>query len=74
MGTLPPLDEVFIALGTTINQAGSQAAFRAVDHGAVLAFAVSAPLDIFHPVLEGFGFMFSASALTPMLARSLSSK
>lgn len=24
-------------------------------------FAVSAPLDIFHPVLEGFGFMFSAS-------------
>ncbi|KQY91369.1 TonB-dependent receptor [Brevundimonas sp. Root1423] len=25
-------------------------------------FAVSAPLDIFHPVLEGFGFMFSASA------------
>ncbi|WP_332658309.1 TonB-dependent receptor [Brevundimonas sp.] len=27
-----------------------------------LEFAVSAPLDIFHPVLEGFGFMFSASA------------
>ncbi|MDI1325541.1 MAG: TonB-dependent receptor [Brevundimonas sp.] len=25
-------------------------------------FAVSAPLDIFHPVLEGFGFMFSTSA------------
>ena len=25
-------------------------------------FAISAPLDIFHPSLEGFGFMFSASA------------
>jgi len=36
---LPPLDEVFIALGTTIKQAGSQEAFRAVDYELVLAFA-----------------------------------
>lgn len=36
---LPPVDEVYIALGTTIKVAGSQAAFRAVDHDAVLALA-----------------------------------
>lgn len=39
---LPPVDEVFIALGTTIRQAGSQAAFRAVDFDAVLAVARAA--------------------------------
>jgi len=33
------LDDVFIALGTTIKVAGSQAAFRAVDFDAVLAVA-----------------------------------
>jgi uncharacterized protein YbjT (DUF2867 family) len=33
---LPPLDDVFIALGTTIKVAGSQAAFRAVDFDAVV--------------------------------------
>jgi uncharacterized protein YbjT (DUF2867 family) len=33
---------VFCALGTTIGKAGSQAAFRAVDHDAVLAFAEAA--------------------------------
>jgi uncharacterized protein YbjT (DUF2867 family) len=39
---LPPLDAAFIALGTTIQVAGSQAAFRAVDHDAVLAVARAA--------------------------------
>lgn len=32
-------DAAFCALGTTIKQAGSQDAFRAVDHGMVLSFA-----------------------------------
>lgn len=32
----------FCALGTTIKKAGSQEAFRAVDHGAVMAFANAA--------------------------------
>ena len=40
--TLPAVDEVYIALGTTIKVAGSQAAFRAIDHDAVLAVARSA--------------------------------
>jgi uncharacterized protein YbjT (DUF2867 family) len=40
--TLPPLDWAFCALGTTIKVAGSQAAFRAVDVDAVLAFAAAA--------------------------------
>jgi uncharacterized protein YbjT (DUF2867 family) len=39
---LPPLDEAFIALGTTIKVAGSQGAFRAVDFDAVLAVAKAA--------------------------------
>lgn len=39
---LPPLDTAFIALGTTIKVAGSQEAFRAVDHDAVLAVARAA--------------------------------
>lgn len=42
---LPPLPPALVAasaLGTTIRVAGSQAAFRAVDHGAVLAFARAA--------------------------------
>jgi hypothetical protein len=34
---LPPADEVYLALGTTIKVAGSQAAFRAVDYDANLA-------------------------------------
>jgi uncharacterized protein YbjT (DUF2867 family) len=33
---LPPADEVFIALGTTIKQAGSREAFRRVDFDAVV--------------------------------------
>lgn len=41
---LPPLDEVYLALGTTIKVAGSQAAFRAVDFDANLA-AARAALD-----------------------------
>lgn len=40
--TLQALDEAYIALGTTIAQAGSQAAFYAVDHDAVLRAAQAA--------------------------------
>lgn len=36
---LPPADEVYLALGTTIKVAGSQSAFRAVDLDANLAVA-----------------------------------
>lgn len=39
---LPRADEVYLALGTTIKVAGSQAAFRAVDHDANLAVATAA--------------------------------
>lgn len=39
---LPPVDEAYLALGTTIRQAGSQAAFRAVDFEANLAVAKAA--------------------------------
>lgn len=39
---LPKARAAYCALGTTIAQAGSQAAFRAVDHDAVLAFARAA--------------------------------
>lgn len=35
-------DDAFCCLGTTLKRAGSRAAFRAVDHGAVLAFAWAA--------------------------------
>jgi len=40
--SLPRVDEAFIALGTTIKVAGSQEAFRAVDHDAVIAVAKAA--------------------------------
>lgn len=40
--TLPTLDEVYLALGTTIRQAGSQQGFRAVDFKANLATAEAA--------------------------------
>ena len=39
---LSGVDEAFIALGTTIKVAGSQEAFRAVDHDAVIAVAQAA--------------------------------
>jgi uncharacterized protein YbjT (DUF2867 family) len=39
---LPPLDEVYLVLGTTIKAAGSQAAFRAVDFDANLTVARAA--------------------------------
>src|SRR3954465_11547096 len=39
---LPHLDEVYLALGTTIKVAGSQEAFRAVDYEANLAVARAA--------------------------------
>ncbi len=40
--TLPAVDEVYLALGTTIRQAGSQRAFRAIDLEANLATAQAA--------------------------------
>lgn len=40
--TLPQVDEVYLALGTTIKDAGSQAAFRAVDFDANLGVARAA--------------------------------
>jgi uncharacterized protein YbjT (DUF2867 family) len=40
--TLPRLDEVYLALGTTIKDAGSQPAFRAVDFDANLSVARAA--------------------------------
>lgn len=42
IGALPPLSDAFSCLGTTIRKAGSQAAFRSVDHDAVLAVAAAA--------------------------------
>ena len=39
---LPPVDDVYIALGTTIKMAGSRQAFRAVDFDAVIAVATAA--------------------------------
>src|SRR5215204_7109444 len=39
---LPPIDEIYLALGTTIKAAGSQAAFRAVDLDANLSVARAA--------------------------------
>ncbi len=39
---LPPADELYLALGTTIRDAGSPAAFRALDYGANLAVAQAA--------------------------------
>lgn len=42
LGALPAADAALCALGTTIKVAGSQAAFRAVDFDAVLAFARAA--------------------------------
>ena len=41
---LPPAVEAYCCLGTTLKQAGSEAAFRAVDFDAVLAFATAASL------------------------------
>lgn len=39
IGEIPATDDVFSCLGTTIKKAGSQDAFRAVDHDAVVALA-----------------------------------
>ena len=41
-GYAPPADDVYIALGTTIKVAGSEAAFRAVDFDLVIAVARAA--------------------------------
>jgi len=40
--SLPKIDECFIALGTTIKVAGSQAAFRSIDLDAVVGLALAA--------------------------------
>lgn len=42
LGELPACTDVFSCLGTTIRAAGSQDAFRAVDHDAVVALAEAA--------------------------------
>ena len=42
---LPPIDEAYLALGTTIAVAGSREAFRAVDFTANLAVARAAVKD-----------------------------
>ena len=42
MPSLPPVDDVYITLGTTISIARSQQAFRAVDYDAVMAIARAA--------------------------------
>lgn len=42
IGELPAADDVFSCLGTTIKVAGSQKAFREVDHDAVVALAEAA--------------------------------
>ncbi len=42
LGPLPEVNDVYIALGTTIKVAGSQQAFRALDFDAVLAVATAA--------------------------------
>ncbi len=42
IGKLPEVDEVYVALGTTIKVAGSRQSFRAVDFDAVLAVAEAA--------------------------------
>jgi uncharacterized protein YbjT (DUF2867 family) len=42
IGEVPSADDVFSCLGTTIKVAGSQDAFRAVDHDAVVALAEAA--------------------------------
>lgn len=42
VGDLPPVDDAFCALGTTIKKAGSERAFRVVDHDAVVALARAA--------------------------------
>lgn len=39
---LPKVDDVFIALGTTLKVVGSQAAFRSVDYNAIVAVALAA--------------------------------
>ena len=42
VGDLPAVDDAFCALGTTIRKAGSQEAFRVVDHDSVVALASAA--------------------------------
>lgn len=42
VGALPEVEDVFSCLGTTIKKAGSQEAFRAVDHDAVVNLALRA--------------------------------
>jgi uncharacterized protein YbjT (DUF2867 family) len=64
---LPPADVAVCALGTTRAKAGSDAAFRAVDHDAVLAFARAAqPAGVTHFILvSSVGANPKASLLYP---------
>ena len=48
---LPPADIAICALGTTIRQAGSQAAFRAIDDEAVVSFAAASKAANVHHFL-----------------------
>lgn len=45
LGKLPEVDDVYIALGTTIKVAGSQQAFRAIDFDAVVSVAKAAKVS-----------------------------
>ncbi len=56
--SLPPVDLAISALGTTIAAAGSQAAFRAIDHDAVLALAQAA----LHAGARRFGLVSALGA------------
>jgi len=57
---LPPADAAICTLGTTIRQAGSQEAFRAIDEHAVVSFATAAKAaDVQHfLVVTAVGFLF----------------
>ena len=48
---LPPADIAICTLGTTIRQAGSQAAFRAIDEEAVVSFAAASKAANVHHFL-----------------------
>lgn len=45
LGKLPEVDDVYVALGTTIKVAGNQQAFRAIDFDAVVAVAKAAKVS-----------------------------
>ena len=67
---LPAAQEAYCCLGTTIKQAGSQAAFRAVDFDAVLAFARAARAAGVHALRRRFGAGCRARARPPSTTAS----